>query len=243
MYSLKLLIGRSRETVSAEISRSRILENPFLKTVYEEILNFQIGTTVEGLKILEIGSSGGITKAILPNCVTSDIRSGDGVDIIESALHLPFQNNHFDIIIAKDVIHHIPETDRLFAELYRLLKSGGTLGICETYWSLPAQFVYRFLHPEDYSEKKIRLGNFNSNGNQALMRYLLKNNLLNGHLFDFKLIEKYPVNGIAWLLSGGATFTTKVSPNFLIKLHRLEKVIPFWLNLFGFHIIARFAKN
>ncbi len=40
----------------------------------------------------------------------------------KSALDSGFENNSFDVIIMSDVIEHIPETEKLFEEMYRILK-------------------------------------------------------------------------------------------------------------------------
>lgn len=41
----------------------------------------------------------------------------------ESALDTSFEDNSFDIVIMSDVIEHIPNTENLFEEVYRLLRS------------------------------------------------------------------------------------------------------------------------
>ncbi len=43
----------------------------------------------------------------------------------ENALNLSFNDNEFDIIIMSDVIEHIPDTEVLFKEVYRVLKKWG----------------------------------------------------------------------------------------------------------------------
>jgi ubiquinone/menaquinone biosynthesis C-methylase UbiE len=43
------------------------------------------------------------------------------------ATELPFEDESFDLVLGHAVLHHLPDLDRAFAELYRVLARGGTL--------------------------------------------------------------------------------------------------------------------
>jgi len=45
------------------------------------------------------------------------------------ALHLPFANESFDAVIASEVLEHIRQDDRAFAEIGRVLKPGGRVAV------------------------------------------------------------------------------------------------------------------
>lgn len=45
------------------------------------------------------------------------------------AYHVPFGDGYFDFVYMTDVIHHIDDLSRLFAELHRVLKSAGRICI------------------------------------------------------------------------------------------------------------------
>ena len=45
----------------------------------------------------------------------------------KSALDTAFDSGQFDVIIMSDVIEHIPETEKLFDEMYRVLKKCGII--------------------------------------------------------------------------------------------------------------------
>jgi SAM-dependent methyltransferase len=189
---------------------------------------------------LEIGGAGGITKRLRPNYVVTDIRKSLGVDDVVDATNLPYRGNSFDIVYAIDVIHHITNLNDLFLEVNRVLKPGGIFFMREPYWGPAAQLIWRFVHPEDFSVArlfKVDLSHDPMNGNQALAYALVKKtSILPPDLIPegMQLHTVGELTGIAFLLSGGATFRTQISRRLLIKLEKWELRHPTWLKVFGF---------
>lgn len=241
---IKIFLEKSRSDVTANQSTKIVLSNHFLKSSYIEIVEKLIANKSEDSEILEFGSAGGITKHLFPDIKTTDIRAGEGVDLICSVSELPFDGNEFDIVFAKDALHHVTNVRKGFLEVARVLKPKGTFSICEPYWGPLAQFIYRFLHPEDYSNRKLHKFGISEIGNQALARNLVKSKEYRSVWEDyFDLVEIEVVTGPTWLLSGGATFQSKISPSLLLKLHKFEKRYPRFLAIFGLHVILVFRKK
>ena len=47
---------------------------------------------------------------------------------------LPLPDRSVDFVTIKEVLHHLPETDALFAELWRVLRPGGRIYCSEPFW-------------------------------------------------------------------------------------------------------------
>lgn len=57
------------------------------------------------------------------------------------ALALPYDNEEFDIVIASEILEHVPDDDRAIAELVRVLKPGGALAVTVPRW-LPERICW-----------------------------------------------------------------------------------------------------
>ncbi len=60
------------------------------------------------------------------NYTTTDLYS-PLADVIADISNLPFQDDQYDLILCNHVLEHIPDDLKAMAELYRVLKKGGTL--------------------------------------------------------------------------------------------------------------------
>ena len=86
--------------------------------------------------VLDVGCAEGKPKAFLPSGAsyigldyysTATDWYKTRPDVFGDAQALPFADNSIDHALLLDVIEHIPEPDRSLAELYRILKPGGSL--------------------------------------------------------------------------------------------------------------------
>ena len=53
--------------------------------------------------------------------------------VVGDSENLPFFDQTFDIVYCNDSFHHYPNPQKAIAEIYRVLKIGGTLIIGDTY--------------------------------------------------------------------------------------------------------------
>lgn len=243
-----------RRNVDLEKQVEIVLSNEYLMTLAREKIEQAESSyrtnhphSLLPKRVLEIGGAGGVTKNLRPNWVVSDVREAPGVDVIADGMDLPFQNEEFDLVFGIDVLHHVTNVPRLLTEIHRVLKPNGVFFVREPYWGLPAQIIWRFFHPEDFSLKRLQKTPLDSNpmsGNQALAWGILRKNKYLAFDLDkkFSIIELEPENGISFLLSGGATFTTIFPRKILLKLHRMEKKYKTWLRIFGFSKSFYFSR-
>ena len=50
------------------------------------------------------------------------------------ALHLPFDDNTFDVVLAAEILEHIPSDEAAMAELVRVVRPGGTVAVTVPRW-------------------------------------------------------------------------------------------------------------
>lgn len=102
-----------------------------------------------GLRI-EIGSGGGFIGSIIPGVLETDVMSASSPALIMSAARISFRDSSLAAVYALNVLHHIPDPDRLFQELIRVLKPGGAFVAVEPANTVLSSFVYRNFHHEPF---------------------------------------------------------------------------------------------
>lgn len=141
------------------------------------VLNDSCQGNLNNLSVLDAGCSTGI----IDNYLAPNFKELTGIDIDKKAvefaqknkhpdnaifeygdaMNLQFSNSSFDIVIANHVYEHVPSAEKLFNEIYHVLKPGGTcylaavnrLQILEPHYHLPfLSIIPRFLVPFYYEK-------------------------------------------------------------------------------------------
>jgi len=132
-----------------------IRQKPFLRKLYIDFYN-QFTTAVpdfENKVVVELGSGGGFIKEIVRKAITSDVLELPTVDMVFSALKMPFADAGVDAFFMVDVLHHITDPRGFFTEALRVLKVGGKIVMIEpanTCWS---RVIYKNFHHESFDTK------------------------------------------------------------------------------------------
>lgn len=71
---------------------------------------------------LELGSERGFGSIGIPNCIRTDLRAINGVDVVCDATLLPFRDRVFDRTWSVYLAHHIPQLQELVNESRRVSK-------------------------------------------------------------------------------------------------------------------------
>jgi len=143
------------------------------------VLKDYFGGPLDGFTLMDIGSSTGIMTHLL----SKEFKHTIGIDIDEKAvaysktnyennnlkfllqdsMSVEFADNSFDVINCSHIYEHVPDSEQLMKEIYRLLKPGG---IC--FFAAGNRFVFMENHyrlpllsvaPKSVAHKYIRLFN------------------------------------------------------------------------------------
>lgn len=220
-----------------------------MKLIYREVYQafYRSSAATRDSRVLEIGSAGlNFAREFWPAVLTTSFDTNGGI----FAEDLPFEENSFDVIIAKDVLHHIKDVPKAFAEFYRVLDSGGKVVVSEPSWSLLGRFIFKYLHEEVWQESQ----NFIIESedpwasNQALIYNLTKISrseqlsVLNGLEMDIHGCTY----SITYLISGGVHSAFPLSHRLLAFVHSLRISGRFrnrFVNYFSLNRIVTFTKR
>jgi SAM-dependent methyltransferase len=243
--------------------RNRILSALEKKAISDDYINFVYGEIYQSFRdvygeltgrapgsVLELGA-GSLSKSkeYFKKVVLSDGRpdSHYGQDNEIVAESLPFADSEFDLIIAKDTLHHFNNVEKSLGEISRVLSPGGVFLVSEPYWSILGRIVFKFLHPERWITKPTSLNNYSTDQHEANQAILLA---LTSKKYNY-MIEKsglrlqlaHSTYGISYLLSGGLNWRSRLSFNFLSNIYMFEKRHKWLLrNFTGLNIVAIFSK-
>jgi len=230
------------------------LNDRYINYVYDSIYRemFHIARTRLGplpKTTLEIGA-GSLSKA---EKYFNKVQLSDGSSVSKFgkenqliAEDLPFENESFDIVLAKDTLHHFSDTEKALSEISRVLRPGGLFIVSEPYWSLLGRFIFRFIHPEDWQPKASDLRNLSENpydANQATLYCLSKGKFrsrVSQNSLSLEILGS--TYGVSYLMSGGLNWRTKIPYGVLRSIDNLERKIQSFSYITGLNVLACFTK-
>jgi SAM-dependent methyltransferase len=148
--------GVDLDSAEATVVHARLIrEKAFLKRLYLHYYDeyeAAIGRAAPGGIVLEVGAGGGFYADVRPSVVSLDLRPGAAVDVLGSALALPFRDETVSAIVLLNVLHHLPDPSAFFRECQRVLKPGGRVCLIEPYAGPLSRRLIRPLHHEPWDE-------------------------------------------------------------------------------------------
>lgn len=145
-----------------------------------KLLGYFLGSDkLKNLNLLDIGSSTGI----IDNYLAKHFKKVLGIDIDEKAIKFANKNfkavnltfkredamkvdiesNSFDVIICTHVYEHVPDANKIFPEIYRILKPNGVcyFAAVNKYWPIEPHYNLLFLSwlPKKIADIYVRLLN------------------------------------------------------------------------------------
>jgi ubiquinone/menaquinone biosynthesis C-methylase UbiE len=95
------------------------------------------------------------------------------------AVNLPFKNQHFDVILSINVLHHISNWMGALKEITRVLKKDGYLILVELLFTKWTELIGKIYSKQNYGvTTKANLDKFINYNNYALIHYNLSNALM-----------------------------------------------------------------
>lgn len=240
----------NHKKVFQTISEDRYISKVY-RDIYKEFFNIGSDALIDNPKVLEIGGGDlSFARDFWGQVIVTEAEetSQDKTVLTNvSAEDLPFADAQFEMVIAKDSLHHFKNPYRALSEIQRVLKNKGMFIVSEPYWSPLGRFIYRYIHPEpwDVNVKSLsRSSNDLWDSNQALL-FLLSNKFKSNFSNEFpklQLTVLRPTYGISYMLSGGVHNRTLIPSRFLLFLYKHEVRNKYWRKITGLNILAVFHK-
>jgi SAM-dependent methyltransferase len=225
---------------TTHLRRDIIRAKPFLRKIYQEWYAAIRDSLPDGNDpVLELGSGGGFLDEILPGLITSDVFRVPGLDLVLDGQALPFRDASLRALVLNEVLHHIPDPERLLREAARCVRTGGAVVMIEPWVTRWSRFVWGRLHHEPFlpeaSSWKLPDGGPLSGANQALPWILFERDR---QRFD-ELLPEWEIASIQvglpfrYLLSGGVAMRSLMPGWTFGAWSWLERCLHPWMGTLG----------
>jgi hypothetical protein len=237
------------DPATTALRRRIVREKPFLRRIYQEWYELLAAALPEGPEpALELGSGAGFLREHVPHLITSEVFPCPDVDRVIDAQALPFGSGELRGIAMTNVLHHLPDVARFFAEAARCVRINGVLAMVEPWMTSWSRFVYRRLHHEPFdaeaSQWRFARGGPLSGANGALPWIIFERDRRQfERLFpEWRIEAVMPIMPLCYLLSGGVSMRSLVPGWTYASCRRLEGLLSPWaprLAMFAFIRVRR----
>jgi SAM-dependent methyltransferase len=215
---------------ATELHRALIEKKPLLKKLYVDFYSVLCEHSPAGGRVVELGSGGGFLKELRPDVITSDVIEVPGLDMIFSALDMPFEEGSVDAFVMVDVFHHLPDAELFLSEADRCLKPGGRIVMIEPANTAWGRFIYKNFHHEGFDTKagwKLSDGGPLSNANGALPWIVFQRDreLFNRKFSGLDVVFHQYHTPFAYLASGGFTLKQLLPSCMFTPLRYFEAIL------------------
>jgi SAM-dependent methyltransferase len=225
--------GRNLDDPQTTLLRRRIIkEKKFLWRIYSEWYKAVGAALPPGQgPFLELGSGPGFLKEVIPGLITSEILYLPGVDVVLDGQQIPFRAQTLRGIVMIDVLHHLPQSRRFFAEAARCIGPGGVIIMVEPWVTPWSRFIYQRFHQEPFCPEA-KAWEFppcgpltGANGALPWIIFSRDRSQFEQEFPEWKIRKIEPGMPVRYLLSGGVSLVS-LSPVWTFGLwQRLEKLL------------------
>jgi SAM-dependent methyltransferase len=136
---------------TTQLRKQIVREKSFLRQIYQEWYRAIAAALPAGeAPVMELGSGGGFLSNFIPGLITSEVFCCPSVSAVLNAHELPFGAGTLRGIVMTDVLHHLPQPRRFFAEAARCVHRGGMIVMYEPWVSPWSRLIYGKLHHEPF---------------------------------------------------------------------------------------------
>lgn len=230
--------------------RKIILRKPLLKSIYDRFYQkLFFGLNSDSGSLLEIGSGGYNAKDFHKKVLTSEFIPTPHTDLVIDAMRMDLKDNSVDAFIVLNALHHIPGPQLFFSEATRTLKVNGEIRLIEPYGSFWGNFIYKYLHHEDYYDSaswnlpvgKGRLTT--ANAKMPTLIFIRDISIFKQLNPNLTILEIEYLNIFSYLLSGGLSFRSPIPKLLIPFIHLIESLLQPFNKYLALFMFIKIKKN
>lgn len=221
---------------TTQLRRQILRENRFLQRVYRGwYASIAVALPSGQGAVLELGSGAGFLSDFIPNLITSEVFYCPGVRAVLNGMQMPFATGAARGIVMINVLHHLPQPRRFFAEAARCVQPGGAIVMIEPWVTPWSRFVYTRLHHEPFCpealewESPCRGPLSGANGALAWIIFERDRHQFEKEFPDLQIETITLSTPLTYLLSGGLSHRRLIPGCAFGLWHQIETAVQPWI--------------